>query len=257
MKKMPVLFVGHGSPMNIIENNRFTVQWRAIADDIPKPKSILCISAHWYEEENIVSKSKYPETIHDFYGFPEVLYAIPYPAPGAPELAVRVSELLSEIVFEQRGLDHGAWSVLNFMYPKADIPVCQLSLNAGLTPEQCYQAGKALQPLREEGVLIFGSGNIVHNLSILDWEMEKGYPWADTFDEYVKTSVLARNHDNIIHYSKAGPSAKNAFKTREHYAPLLYVLGAAQEDEKIRIYNDERVLGAISMTSYLFTANDP
>lgn len=257
MKKMPVLFIGHGSPMNIIENNRFTSQWRTIADDIPTPKAILCLSAHWYEAENIVSKSEHPETIHDFYGFPEVLYAIPYPAAGAPELAVRVSQLLPETVFAERGLDHGAWSVLNFMYPKADIPICQLSLNASLTPEECYQAGRTLQSLREEGVLILGSGNIVHNLSMADWEMEQGYPWADAFDDYIKTSVLTQNHDNVIHYSQAGSSAKNAFKTRDHYAPLLYVLGAAQEDKKVRVYNNERVLGAISMTSYLFTADDP
>lgn len=257
MTKMPVLFIGHGSPINIIENNRFTVQWRSIADEIPEPKAILCISAHWYEEENIVSRSKHPETIHDFYGFPEVLYAIPYPAPGAPELAVRVSKVLSQTVFAERGLDHGAWSVLNFMYPKANIPVCQLSLNASLTPEECYRAGQALQPLREEGILIIGSGNIVHNLSLLDWEMEQGCPWADAFDDYIKKSVLTHNHENVIHYSKAGAAAKNAFKTRDHYAPLLYVLGAAQDDENIHVYNDERVLGAISMTSYLFTSNNP
>ncbi len=253
MSRMPVLFVGHGSPMNIVERNAFTGGWAEMAARVPAPKAILCVSAHWYGAGDAVSGAAQPDTIHDFYGFPEELYRVQYPAPGAPELAQRLAALAPALrVDPERGLDHGAWSVLHFMYPDADIPVTQLSVNAGNTPQESYRAGQALQPLRDEGVLILGSGNIVHNLGLVGWEMDGGYDWADAFDAYIRDAILAGRHDDVIHYEAAGASAARAFTHRDHYDPLLYALGAAG-DSRPTVFNDVRTLGAISMTSYLFT----
>lgn len=253
MKKMPVLFVGHGSPMYVIEENPFKEQWQLIAQRIPVPKAILCISAHWYCEGQAVAATDKPRTIHDFYGFPRALYDVEYPAPGAPELAQRSSELFSghASLDTEWGLDHGAWSVLRFMYPNADIPVCQLSVNALLTTKQSYQAGALLQPLRKEGVLIIGSGNIVHNLGLVQWTKEDGFPWADEFDGYIKAAVLEREHDKAINYTQE-KSAHHAFISRDHYDPFLYVLGASDKNDQVHVFNDVRVMGSLSMTSYLF-----
>ena len=181
MSKMPALFVGHGSPMNIVEKNRFTDGWKAMAGEITAPKAILCISAHWYGRGQAVSKAEQPETIHDLYGFPPERYNENYPAPGAPALAARIFDLFGKNIFldPDRGLDHGAWSVLKFMYPAGDIPVCQLSVNASFSPLEVYQAGQRLRPLRDEGVLIIGSGDVVHNLALANSEMAGGYDGAD------------------------------------------------------------------------------
>jgi 4,5-DOPA dioxygenase extradiol len=253
MNKMPVLFIGHGSPMNVIEDNQYTDNWEAVAKRLPKPKAILCISAHWYTHGTRVNTEKTPRTIYDMYGFPKPLYEIVYPAQGDPELAKRVSELLGERakVDNQWGFDHGSWSVLHRMYPKADIPLVQLSIDGDAPAEVHYQIGKALEPLRDEGVLIFGSGNVVHNLSRMNWSMAGGYDWAETFDRYVADRVKARRFDDVVNYKKAGPSAEMAFYTPEHYYPLLYVLGAANETDAIEVFNDDCIMGAISMTCYL------
>ncbi len=256
MKRMPVLFVGHGSPMYVIEDNPFRQQWCNVARQIPPPQAILCISAHWYGEGQAVCASAHPRTIHDFYGFPQALYQVQYQAPGAPELARRVFSLFSEqaSLDTEWGLDHGAWSVLNSMFPKADIPVCQLSVNALLTPEQTYQAGRLLQPLREEGVLIIGSGNIVHNLGMIDWNKTDGFDWADEFDDYIKNAILQVSHDPVIAYQQHRFS-RSVFTSRDHFDPLLYILGASDQNDRIDVFNDARVMGALSMTSYLFTPN--
>lgn len=253
MSRMPVLFVGHGSPMNIIEKNRFTATWSTMAAAIPRPRSILCVSAHWFDRGLAVSGALQPETIHDFYGFPAELYDVQYPAPGAPELAERLVSTLPEIRLDPaRGPDHGAWSVLHFMYPKADIPVCQLSVNALFSPRQSYEVGQRLSFLRDEGVLILGSGDVVHNLALVNWEMEDGYDWADEFDAYIKAALIEGRPEEVIDYQKAGFAANRSFSYRDHYDPLLYALGAVASDDQVRVFNDERVMGALSMTSYIF-----
>ena len=257
MKRMPVLFVGHGSPMNIIEENPFTQGWARIAQEIPRPRAILCISAHWYTDGDGVLKTAQPETIHDFYGFPRALYEVKYPAPGDPVLAMEVAGLFGGEAFvdTERGLDHGVWSVLHFMYPQADIPVLQLTVNAALSPQESYLTGQRLKALRDEGVLILGSGNVVHNLGRIAWDQPGGFPWADAFDAYIKEAVLAGRHEDVVHYQNAGPAAHSAFVTRDHFDPLLYALGATDQGESIRVFNDARIMGSLSMTSYLFEAD--
>lgn len=252
MPKMPVVFVGHGSPMNVIEENTFTQGWKDMAQSIPRPKAIVCISAHWYGMGEKVSAAAKPETIYDFYGFPPALYQVKYEAPGAPQLAYEILGLLGEGVYldNERGLDHGAWSVLHSMYPEADIPVCQLSVNARFTPEESYKAGRLLKPLREQEVLILGSGNIVHNLGLVNWEMQGGYAWADEFDLYIKDAIVKGEHDKVLNYSQH-PAAEQAFVYRDHYDPLLYVLGATDKEDTAHVLNEERVLGSLSMTSYI------
>ena len=222
MQKMPILFIGHGSPMYVIEDNPYRKEWHRIRDRIPKPKAILCISAHWYGEGQAVCAVKQPRTIHDFYGFPKALYQIQYPAPGAPELASRVVELFfgQASLDNEWGLDHGAWSVLSAIFPKADIPVCQLSVNALLSSEQSYQAGHKLQPLRKEGVLIIASGNIVHNLGMIDWKKTNGFGWADEFDTYIKNAVEQHKHEQVIHYQQ-NHASYNAFTSIEYSCPIL------------------------------------
>ncbi|UQZ89915.1 4,5-DOPA dioxygenase extradiol [Deltaproteobacteria bacterium Smac51] len=252
MTKMPVLFVGHGSPMNVIENNRFTESWKAVAADLPRPKAVLCVSAHWFDRGLAVTGTENPETIHDFWGFPPELYEINYPAPGDPELARSLAGAFGGHlrVDRHRGLDHGAWSVLSFMYPEADVPVCQLSVDASFTPRQSYLAGQSLTPLREEGVLILGSGDVVHNLALADWDMSYGYDWADEFDNYIKEAVLKGRFEAAVDYAKAGPAAARAVPMRDHFDPLLYVLGAADGGEPVSVFNEARIMGSLSMTSF-------
>ena len=245
--------MGHGSPTNVAERNRFTDGWRTMAAAIPEPKAVLCVSAHWFGRGLAVSAAPKPETIHDFFGFPPELYQVHYPAPGAPHLAARVASLFGGEIWidPDRGLDHGAWSVLHFMYPEAGIPVCQLSVNASFSPADSYRAGKTLRPLREEGVLIIGSGDVVHNLALIDWDRPGGYDWADAFDGYIRAAVTEGRYEDAVRYEKAGPAAGRAFTSRDHYDPLLYVLGAADSGEEARVFNDERVMGSLSMTSYI------
>lgn len=254
MASMPVLFVGHGSPTNIVEENRFTRGWREMAADLPRPRAVLCISAHLYGRGNTVTGAQKPGTLHDFYGFPEALYRVDYPAPGAPELARQVADLLPEVTIDpRRGLDHGAWSVLHFMYPEAEVPVVQLSVNAQHTPQQSYDTGQALRPLREEGVLILGSGDVVHNLALIEWDRAEGFTWADVFDDYIQRAVVEGRHQDAIQYRRAGPASMKAFIYRDHYDPLLYALGAARPEDGVEVFNDARVLGSLSMTSYRFS----
>lgn len=254
-KKMPVLFVGHGSPMNAIENNDYTRSWEEIARKIPKPKAILSISAHWYTNGTRINNSEKPKMVYDMYGFPEELYQVVYPAPGALKLAEVTKNLISREVKADNswGIDHGTWSVLHRMYPAAEIPVFQLSIDSSAPAETHYKIGQELSSLREQGVLIFGSGNIVHNLSRVNWELEGGYPWADAFDSYIKHKILNRQNQDVINYRSAGELSKLAFSTPEHFYPLLYVLGASGADDTITIFNDSCTLGSISMTSYLIS----
>jgi 4,5-DOPA dioxygenase extradiol len=249
--RMPILFVGHGSPMNAIEDNEFSRAWIAAGKALPPVKSILCVSAHWESEGTQVTAMEKPKTIYDFYGFPPELYAKKYPAPGSPELAQRVRDLVkpAAVGLDQAwGLDHGTWSVLTRLFPKADVPVIQLSLDIKKTPQEHYDLGSQLRTLREEGVLIIGSGNIVHNLRILNWD-ESAYGWAVEFDAKVKQWIVDHDHESIIQYHKQGQQATLAINSAEHYKPLLYALGAGNADEPISFFAEKITLGSISMRS--------
>jgi 4,5-DOPA dioxygenase extradiol len=251
---MPVLFIGHGSPMNAIEDNKFNHAWEEAARQIPKPKAILCISAHWETQGTQVTAMEAPRTIHDFYGFPRPLFENQYPAPGSPELANRIMELVSEprVMPDQSwGLDHGTWSVLCRMYPQADVPVVQLSLDRESKNARHYQLGRELQPLRQEGVLIIGSGNIVHNLRMMVWE-DTAFDWAVEYDEKVKQWILDGDHESIIHYEKYGKPAMLAVNSAEHYLPLLYILGLKDKDEPISFFADKLWGGSLSMRCVRF-----
>lgn len=252
---MPVMFIGHGSPMNAIEDNEFTRTWKRIADSIPVPSAILCVSAHWLTRGTRVSTLENPETIHDFYGFPKALFDIEYPAKGSPALAARTLDLLSPIAIGDNswGIDHGTWSLLHVMYPDADIPVFQLSIDRMAKPEELFEIGRKLQPLRNENVLILGSGNIVHNLRMVNFSVKGGFPWAETFDRFIGERIEDRDFDSIIGYTTLGETAQFAVPTTEHFNPLLYVLGATSSEDTVKVYNDTCVAGSLSMTSYVFT----
>ncbi|NTU89558.1 MAG: 4,5-DOPA dioxygenase extradiol [Actinobacteria bacterium] len=254
MKRMPVVFIGHGSPMNAIEENEFSAQWEAFGPMLPRPQAILSVSAHWFTPGTKVMSSPAPKMIYDMYGFPDELYQVVYQASGSPNLASITKDLIggNTVLDDTWGYDHGTWSVLRRMYSEADIPVFQLSVDMNTSTEEHYQIGVKLRALREQGVLILGSGNIVHNLARVNWGMEGGYPWAEEFDAYIKSNILDRNHGNIIDFEQAGPSSSLAFTSLDHFAPLLYVLGASDENDQVSIFSDTCVLGSISMTSYLF-----
>jgi 4,5-DOPA dioxygenase extradiol len=246
---MPALFMGHGSPMNAIEDNEFSLAWQAAAGHILKPKAILCISAHWETHGSQVTAMEAPRTIHDFYGFPRPLFEKQYPAPGSPELASRIIKLLgkSNVLADQSwGLDHGTWSVLCRMYPEARLPVVQLSLDRASENTNHYQLGQALRPLRQEGVLIVGSGNIVHNLRMMVWE-DTAFDWATEYDAKVKQWILEDNHGAIIHYEKYGKPALLAVNSAEHYLPLLYILGLKEKNEPVSFFAEKVWGGSLSM----------
>lgn len=251
--RMPVLFVGHGSPMNAIADNDFTRALAALGARLPRPKAVLCVSAHWLTEGSLVGGMERPRTIHDFGGFPEALYEIRYPAPGSPSLAGRVRRLAGASVDENEwGLDHGAWSVLRHMYPKADVPVVQLSVDMIAEPREKFALGRKLRPLREEGVLILGSGNVVHNLRRISFEEDTPpMPWAVEFDAWIKGRLEARDDAALLDPSRA-PSGNLAVPTPDHYDPLFYVLGAADEDEKPRFEYEGIQNGSISMRAFSF-----
>lgn len=251
---MPVLFVGHGSPMNAIEDNEFTRTWKKLAMVIPKPKAILMVSAHWYTKETRVNDSEIPEMIYDMYGFPDELYELKHPVSGAPLLAHKTISLIRKevLVDNSWGYDHGAWSVLVHMYPEADIPVFQLSIDRHAANNVHYKIGQELSKLRDEGVLIIGSGNIVHNLGMVNWSIDGGFPWALEFDQYIKDKILNKQYSDVVNYHLAGSSANLAVPTTEHFLPLLYVLGAVKEDDRVSVFNEKCVLGSVSMTGYLF-----
>jgi len=250
-EKMPVVFVGHGSPMNAVEENEFSRGWEALGRELPRPGAILAVSAHWVTDGVRVCSAEKPRTIYDMYGFPDALYRASYPAPGDPALSRRAAALLGGREDGSWGLDHGVWSVLRRMYPAADVPVVEMSVDANASPEALFEMGRALRPLREEGVLILASGNVVHNLSLLDWDRPDGYPWADEFDAWIRDRILAGKYGEALHWQDAGESAKKAFRTGEHFAPLLVALGAA-EGGRARTRNEARTLGSLSMTCYLF-----
>ena len=245
-QRMPAIFVGHGSPMNAIEDNEFSQAWSELGRALPRPKAILCVSAHWETLGSAVTAMPQPQTIHDFYGFPDALNEKKYPAPGSPELAARIQQLTGAESDLKWGLDHGTWSVVCRMYPQADIPVVQLSLNRKLNGQQHYDFTRQLLPLRDEGVLILGSGNIVHNLRMVVFK-DAAYDWALEFDEKVKQWILTGDHQPIIHYESQGRGAALAVNSAEHYLPLLYVLGLQQPGEPVKFYNEKIWGGSLSM----------
>lgn len=249
---MPSIFFGHGNPMNALWQNDYTEGWRRIGLAIPRPKAILAISAHWFVPETGVTVSTAPRTIHDFGGFPRELYQVRYPAPGDPDLARRVQVLLKplEVKFDSDwGLDHGTWSVLRHVYPAADVPIVQLSIDETQPPAFHYELGRKLSPLRDEGVLIVGSGNLVHNLHAYAWgrHMPDPYDWAVHFEQQAKEMMTAREFQPLINYENLGPEAKLAIPTPDHYLPLLYVLASQQERELISFPVEGVDGGSISM----------
>lgn len=255
MTRMPVLFIGHGSPMNAIEDNEYSKTWKTIAERIAKPKAIVSISAHWFVKGSKIINEEYPKTIYDMYGFPKELYEIVYDSPGSPEIANISKGLISkETEYDNSwGIDHGTWSVLVHMYPDRDIPVFQISIDAYASPEEHYRIGKELSALREMGILIFASGNIVHNLRLVDWHLgSKGYDWAYKFDDFIHENIINKNHKNILEYKKLGDVAVLAVPTTDHFYPLLYALGASGENDKVSVFNKSCELGSLTMTSYLW-----
>ncbi|SFC64426.1 4,5-DOPA dioxygenase extradiol [Pragia fontium] len=251
---MPALFLGHGSPMNVLEENVYTQTWRQLGATLPKPKAILAISAHWYTRGTAVTAMSQPKTIHDFGGFPQALFDTQYPAPGSPALAERVQQLLAPVAVmsdsTEWGLDHGTWGVLIKMYPDADIPVVQLSIDGTQSAEYHYQLGKKLAELRREGVMIVGSGNVVHNLRMVKWQGDpQPYDWALRFDAFVRDNLNDDSDDhplvNFMQHSDAALSCP----TPEHYLPLLYILGAKQPSESITIPVDGIEMASLSMLS--------
>jgi len=248
---MPAVFIGHGSPMNALEQNRYTDTWRRIGASLPKPKAILCVSAHWMTRGTAVTAMDKPRTIHDFGGFPQELFEVQYPAPGSPSLAARVRELLAPVNVQldrSWGLDHGTWSVLVHLFPQADVPVIQLSLDATLEPSAHYALAARLAALRDEGVLIVGSGNVVHNLGRIQWDEDaKPYDWAERFNETVRTHLVAHQHQPLIDFTSLGADARLSIPTPEHYLPLLYVIATRIADEAVSLPVDGFELGSISM----------
>ena len=257
---MPVLFIGHGNPMNAINDNEFVNGWKAVAKKLPKPKAILCISAHWETNGTFVTAMKSPRTIHDFGGFPDELFAAQYPAPGTPEFALETKNAIKKTTVgldERWGLDHGTWSILKPMFPDADIPVFQLSLDYNQPPQYHYELAKELSSLRKKGVLIIGSGNMVHNLGMVkassaaDLDKEFGFDWALEMNSIFKTKIAEGDHKALINYEGLSKSAKLAIPTREHYLPLLYTLALQEKDEQAKFFNDKAIAGSLTMTSVL------
>lgn len=251
----PMLFIGHGSPMNAIEENEFVHTWSAIAANIPKPDAIVSISAHWETKGSFVTAMENPRTIHDFGGFPKALYEVQYPAPGNPALANQVIEDLLPFNIEEDlawGLDHGCWSVLKRMYPGADIPVLQLSLDYTQKPHFHYQLAQGLLNLRKQGILIMGSGNLVHNLGLLTWHNPYGaFEWATEAYEGIKEMILSNDIDKLLNYNVLSKAYQLAIPTPEHFLPLLYILALKQGSEKINFFSEKIVMGSISMASLL------
>lgn len=255
-QKMPVLFLGHGSPMNAIDENQFVKGFRDIAKEIPKPNAIICISAHWLTKGTFVTAMEIPKTIHDFGGFPQALFDVQYPAPGNPKLARETVEILAPFFVEEDhswGLDHGAWSVIKHLYPEAEIPVIQLSIDYTKPPQYHFDLAKKLNKLREKGILIIGSGNIVHNLRLIDWKnintVGSGWDWAIEARENINNWLLDGDFQNIIDYQKQGTFLQYAVPTPDHYLPLIYSLGLKDTSENLTLFNDELIAGSLSMTS--------
>jgi 4,5-DOPA dioxygenase extradiol len=252
--KMPLLFVGHGNPMNAIEENEFSKKWQTLGAELPKPTAILCISAHWETRGTFVTAMEKPQTIHDFGGFPQELFDVQYPASGKPELAKEIKNEIKKTdigLNEDWGLDHGCWSVIKQMYPDAKIPVLQLSLDYTKPAQWHYDLAKELSELRKKGVLVVGSGNMVHNLGMVNWRNMNGpgYDWAIQMNEKFKKLISENNHKDLINYSSFGTAGKLAIPSPEHYLPLLYTLALKEEKENVSFFNDKTLAGSLSMTS--------
>lgn len=255
-ERMPALFVGHGNPMNAIEDNLFTQGFRAIAKELPKPNAILCISAHWETRGTFVTAMKQPETIHDFGGFPRSLYEVQYPAPGSPELALEIQQNITSTsvnLTDDWGLDHGCWTVAKFLFPEANIPVVEMSIDYSKPTAFHYQLGKELAALRRKGVIIIGSGNSIHNLRMVDWHkmdiVDYGYDWAIEANEKIRQLIVDGDHHSLVNFDKLGKEFKLAIPTTEHFIPLLYTLALQEKDEKTIIFNDHLVAGSLNMMS--------
>lgn len=255
-ERMPVLFLGHGSPMNAIEENQFVRGFREISKKIPTPNAILCISAHWFTKGTFVTSGEIQKTIHDFYGFPPELFAVQYPAKGNPALAKETVELLSPnpvIETDSWGLDHGAWSVIRHLYPEANIPVIQMSIDYTKSAQYHFELAEKLSKLRDKGILIIGSGNIIHNLRLIDWRnintVGAGWDWAIEARAKTNEWILGGNYQNLINFEKQGTALQNAVPTPDHYLPLIYTLGLKKKTEEISLFNDELIGGSLSMTS--------
>ncbi len=249
--KMPVLFVGHGNPMNAIEENDFSKAWIEAGKELPQPRAIICVSAHWITRGTMVTAMDKPRMIYDMYGFPQELYEVRYDAPGSPDLAEQVRRIIKTTEVKddfEWGLDHGTWSVLNRMFPKANIPVIQMSLDATIRAEKHYEVAAQLKELREEGVLIIGSGNIVHNLRMARFD-DSAYDWAVEFDRRVANWIEQNDHDPIIQFEKGDQAAALAINSAEHYVPLLYSLALRDESDSISFFADKVMGGSISMRS--------
>lgn len=259
--KMPVLFLGHGSPMNAIEENEFVQGFRKIGKEIEKPNAILCISAHWETRGTYVTAMQNPPTIHDFGGFPQALFDIQYPAPGSPELANQTKQLITKTKVElddKWGLDHGAWSVIKHLYPNADIPVIQMSIDYTQPAHYHYELAKQISALRQKGVLIIGSGNMVHNLRMVAWNKlneEFAFDWATEANEKMKNHILSGDFHPLIDFKSQGRAFDLAIPTPEHYLPLLYTLALREEKEEITLFNDKPVGGSLTMTSLKIEPN--
>jgi 4,5-DOPA dioxygenase extradiol len=256
--RMPVLFLGHGSPMNAIEENEFVQGFRNVATQIPKPKAILCISAHWETRGTLVTAMEQPRTIHDFGGFPPALYAVQYPAKGSPDIAEQVVETVkcAEVGMDLSwGLDHGCWSVVKHLYPLANIPVLQMSLNVNKTPREHFELAKELAAIRKKGVLIVGSGNVVHNLGLVAWDKlslpEYGYDWAIEANEKIKGYISNNDHQSLYNLINKSAAFMKGVPTLEHYLPLLYALALKDSNEQVQLFNDRLIGGSLSMLSVL------
>ncbi len=254
-EKLPVLFIGHGSPMNGIEDNKFSQTWRDLGKEIAKPKAVLVISAHWLTRGTHITAMEQPKTIHDFGGFPQALFDVQYPAKGNPQLAETASKLITStniIMDHDWGLDHGTWTVVRHMYPDADIPVLQLSIDYGREPQYHYDLAKQLATLRKKGVLIIGSGNMIHNLRMVDWkrlnEPDYGFDWAVEMNSIFKHRISDGNHADLINYERLHEAATLAIPTPDHYFPLLYTLGLQDNKDGVAFFNDELVGGSLNMT---------
>lgn len=258
--RMPVLFLGHGNPMNAIEDNRWSRSWAEIGRQLPRPRAVLSVSAHWYRPETAATAMALPPTIHDFGGFPQALFDVNYPAPGDPALARRLQELLAPVPVRADhawGLDHGTWSVLCHVFPDADVPVVQLSINRAEPPAFHYQLGQRLRALRDEGVLLLGSGNVVHNLRAYAWKEPAAPPfdWAERFEATVCALIEGGEHARLVDYAALGRDAELAIPTPEHYLPLLYVLGASDPGESVRFSNQGIEGASVSMLSVAIGAS--
>ncbi len=255
---MPTVFIGHGSPMNGIENNEFSLNWAQLGESLPTPNAIIVISAHWLTKGTYITAMNHPATIHDFYGFPQALFDVNYPAPGNPLLAEEIKNDLPNFdigLDHEWGLDHGTWTVTRYMFPKANIPTLQLSIDFNQPLEYHYQLATQLKELRKKGVLILGSGNMVHNLRMLAWDKMNdsyGYDWAIEINEIMKNKIINHDYKDLIDYEKLNPHIKLAVPSVDHYIPMLYNIGLKDKNDDLLFFNDECVAGSLTMTSFMY-----